>query len=86
MGQQSVVLLHERVCGERQRRHLEPAGSGPLVQRLDVGEDLLELVPARLYALARERPEHERVVGIGAVADADAHEARDASTVPSPSG
>ncbi len=82
MREERVVLLHERVRGERERRHLEPARARPLVQRLDVAEHLLELVPVRLDAVGRERPEHERVVGIGAVADADPHEARHASTAP----
>ncbi len=77
--EQRVVLLHEGVRRERERRHLEPARPRPLVQGLDVGEDLLEVVAASVDALGRERPEHERVVGIGAMADADAHEARDAS-------
>ena len=49
--QQGVVLLHERVRGERERGHLEPAGPRPLVERLDVGEDLLELVATRVDAL-----------------------------------
>ena len=40
--QERVVLLHERVRGERDRRHLEPRRARPLVQRLDVGEHLLE--------------------------------------------
>ncbi|CAN5808597.1 hypothetical protein BH20ACT14_BH20ACT14_18360 [soil metagenome] len=68
-----VVLLHERIRGERERGHLEPPRSRPLVQRLDVGEYLLELVAPRFDPIARERPEHERVVGIGTVTDADPH-------------
>ena len=43
--QERVVLLHERVRRERDRRDLEPRGAGPLVQRLDVGEHLLEREP-----------------------------------------
>ena len=39
-------------------------------------EDVLELEAARVDAPRGERPEHERVVGIGAVAEADQHERR----------
>ena len=69
--EQRVVLLHERIGGERDRGHLEAPRARPLVQRLDVAEDLLELVTAGVDEIRRERPVHERVVGIGAVADAD---------------
>ena len=69
--QERVVLLHERVRGERDRRHLEPPRARPLVQRLDVAEHLLELVAARVDEVRRQRPVHERVVGVRAVSDAD---------------
>ena len=71
VGKERVVLLHERVGGERDRGDLEPPGARPLVQRLDVAEHLLELVPARVDEVGRQRPVHERVVGVRAVSDAD---------------
>ena len=78
--QQRVVVLHERIRGERHRRHLEPSRARPLVERLDVGEHLLALEAAGVDAAFGERPEHEGVVGVGAVSYADPHEARHAST------
>src|SRR5262249_27328872 len=46
------------------------------VQGLDVAEDVLELEAARFDAVLAQRPEHESVVGIGAVAEADQHGGR----------
>ncbi len=83
--EQGVVLLNERVGGKRDRGDLEASDARPLVQRLDVAQDLLELVTAGVDEIRRERPVHERVVGIGAVADADL-QAPDASTAPATSG
>ncbi len=77
--EERVVLLNERIRGKRDRGDLETAGARPLVQRLDVAQDLLELVTAGVDEIRRERPVHERVVGIGTVADADM-QAPDAST------
>jgi hypothetical protein len=77
--EEHVVLLHERVRGERERGDLQPCRPSPLVQRLDVAEDLVELVPARVDAVLGERPVHERVVRVGAVTYADPHEAGHAS-------
>ena len=71
VGQERVVVLDERIRRERDRRDLEPARTRPLVERLDVAEHLLELVPARVDEVRRERPVHERVVGIGTVSDAN---------------
>ena len=73
-GSSDVVLLHERVGSKRESRDLEPRRPRPLVQRLDVAEDLLELVPARVDEVRRQRPVHEGVVWVGAVSDADPHE------------
>ena len=84
MRQERVVLLHERVRGKRERRHLEPSRPRPLVERLDVGEHLLALETAGVDTSLGERPEHERVVGIGAVSYPDPHAARHASTGPGP--
>ena len=52
MRQQHVAVGDVRVRAERDRGHLEPALDRPLVQRLDVGDDLLELEPARVDAPA----------------------------------
>jgi len=69
--QQHVLLLHERVRGERDRGHLEPPLERPLVQRLDVAQDVLELELARVDLARGEAPEHERVVRVWAVSKAD---------------
>ncbi len=55
--------------------HFEPAGERPLVQGLDVRRDRFELQSARVDAAGAEGPDHERVVGIGAVSHMDAHAA-----------
>ena len=86
MRQERVVLLHERVRSERDRGHLEPRRARPLVQRLDIAEHLLEVVTPRVDEIRGERPEHEGVVRVGAVTDADPHEAQDASTGSAPTG
>ena len=64
---------------QRQRGHLEPALERPLVQRLDVREHVLELEAARVDPSRGEAPEHERVVGIRAMPEADQH-GREATT------
>ena len=46
---------------------------GTLVERLDVFEDVLEAVGAGIDGAAGEAVEHERVVGVGAVGQANAH-------------
>ena len=74
--QQRVAVLHERVRVQRDRGHLETADERPLVQGLDVLQHLLELEAARVDRAGRDRPEHERVVGIGTVAEANEHAAR----------
>ena len=72
---QDVLVLHVRVRVERDRGHLEPALERPLVQRLDVLQHVLELEPARVDLARGEAPEHERVVRVGAMAEADEHDA-----------
>ena len=74
MRKESVVVLHERIGGERESGHLEPAFERPLVQHLDVLRDELELEAARVHASRDEPPGHEGVVRIRRMADADAHE------------
>ena len=55
----------------RDGRDLELRAGAPLVQRLDVGQ-LVDVAQVAGVDLALgERVEHERVVGIGAVGDAD---------------
>ena len=83
--EEHVAVLHERVRVQRDGGHLEPALERPLVQRLDVPQDVLELEPARVDAARGEAPEHERVVGVGAMAEADQHEA-EASSASAASG
>ena len=80
MREKCVVVLHERVRRERERRDLEPSRARPLIERLDVREHLLALEPPGVHPVDGERPVHERVVGIWAVSDADPHEGEDAST------
>ena len=82
VGEQRVVLLHERVGGERDRGDLEARGARPLVERLDIRQNLLERESARIDEIRRQRPEHEGVIGIGAVADANLHWGDDGSTLP----
>ncbi len=71
--QEDVAVLDERVGVERERAHLEPPLERPLVQGLDVAEHVLELEVPGFDEPLRERPEHERVVGIRAVSEADQH-------------
>jgi hypothetical protein len=56
-------------------RRFELAIERPLVQRLDVAQNVLELESTRVDLVRRERPEHERVVGIRAVSEPDQHAA-----------
>ena len=60
--QQQVAVGDVRVGAHRDRGHLEPSLGRPLVERLDVRDDLLELEPARVDAPGLDRPEHEGVV------------------------
>ena len=80
--QQHVALLHERIGGERDRGDLELAVDCPGVQRLDVAQDVLELEAPRIDLARGEAPEHERVVGVGAVAETDQHGAQEATAIP----
>src|SRR5581483_1210106 len=70
---QHIAVVYERIRRERHRSDLEPSLERPFVERLDVGYDRLELVPARVDRPGGEAPEHERVVWIGAEADAHEH-------------
>src|SRR5262249_42530128 len=76
-----ILVLDEGIRVERNRGRLEAPFERPLVQRLNVLEDVLELEAARVHAPRSEGPEHERVVGVGAVSEADQHGAPEASRV-----
>jgi hypothetical protein len=63
--------VQEGVGVDAEGGELELAGEGAAVERFDVHQLVRELVPARVEAVVREGVEHERVVGVGAVPDAD---------------
>ncbi len=69
--EERVAVGDARVRPERERAHLEPALERPAVQGLDVRGDTLEGEPAGIDATGLDRPEHEGVVGVCAVADTD---------------
>ena len=73
MGEEDVRVLHEGVGVEGEGGHLQAPLQRPLVESLDVAEDVLELEAARVHAPAGKRPEHEGVVGVGAVTESDSH-------------
>ena len=77
-----VAVGHERVGVERDRRDLVAALLRVAVERLDVGEHVAHLEVAGGDAASGEAVEHERVVAVGAVGDADLHSAsfRDCSS------
>ena len=82
VGKEGVVVLDERVRGERDRGHLEPGRASPVVQCLDVRQHLLEAEAAGIDEIGREPPVHEGVIGVGAVADTDVHEAATLPALP----
>ena len=71
--QQHVAIGQMRVGVERDRRDLVLAVECGAVERLDVRQHVFELEPWRGDPAARQAVEHERVIGIGAVSDADLH-------------
>ena len=64
-----VLLGDQQIGGERDRRHLELARARAAVERLDVLQHVLDLHAGDRHLPRRQRVEHERVVGVGAVAD-----------------
>ncbi len=68
-GQQRVLVEHVGVGVDRDRGDVQFAARRALVQRLDVLQDVLEPPAAGLDFVLRERVKHERVVGIGRVAE-----------------
>ena len=71
--QQHVPVGDGGIGARRERSHLQPALERPFVERLDIGRDRLQLQAARVHLPSGERPDHERVVWIGAVSNADRH-------------
>src|SRR5439155_17373275 len=69
--EQHVMVLHEGICVQREGSYFEPSLERPLVERLDVAQDVLELEAAGVDRAFGQGPEHERVVRIGTVAEAD---------------
>ena len=61
-----------RVGVDADRGDVQLAARGAFVQRLDVLEDVLELPAARVDLVLGERVKHERIVGIGRVAQGEA--------------
>jgi len=69
--EQGVAVGEVGVGVERDRGDLQLAGEGAAVQRLDVGQLVHVATVAGVDLALRHRPEHEGVIGIGAVRDAD---------------
>ena len=66
-----VLVVDQHVGSRGHRGHLELAGARPAVEGLDVFQHVLDLDARHPHLAGGERVEHERVVGIGAVADAN---------------
>jgi len=77
-GHERVAVGHERVGVEGDRRHLVAAFLSVAVERLDVGEHVAHLEVPGVDAALGEAVEHERVVAVGAVGQADLFRARHA--------
>jgi hypothetical protein len=71
--QEDIAVGDRRIGAGGERRHLEPPLERPFVQRLDVGDDGLQIETALVDPIRLERPDHERVVGIRTVSDPDRH-------------
>ena len=69
--QQRVPVGEVGVGVDRHGGDLELAGQRAAVERLDVGELVRVAQLAGVELVVRERPEHEGVVGVGAVGDLD---------------
>ena len=66
-----VLVGDQEVRREGHRRDLELRRPRPAVERFDVLQDVLDRDAGDRHLARRERVEHERVVGVGAVAYAD---------------
>ena len=71
VGQQAVAIREVRVGVDGQRRDLEAALARPVVEGLDVAQHVLEAEAVGRDQLLGQRVEHEGVVGVGAVPEAD---------------
>ena len=69
--QQRVLVGEVRVGVKRDGGDFVRAVERGAIQRLDVGQHLLDDEPAGIDGAARQAEEHERIVGIGAVGDGD---------------
>ena len=70
-GQQRVAIAHVGVGVDRDRRDVQLAAQGALVQRLDVLEPMLEAIAAQIDLVFRHRVKHEGVIGIGRMAQGE---------------
>ena len=68
---QGVLVGDIRVSVQADGGQLQLAREGPLVQRLDILQLVREAIRPGVDLVVRQGVKHERVVGIGAVADAD---------------
>ena len=64
-GQQGVLVAHMRVGMDADRRDVQLAAAGPLVQRLDVLQDVLKIVAAVIDQSLGQAVKHERIVRVG---------------------
>ena len=73
-GSSAYLILQVRVGVERDGRDFVLAFERGAVQRLDVGQHLIDLDAVDVHGAARQAIEHERVVGIRTVSDGDFHD------------
>ena len=76
VGQQRVAIDQVCVGVERDGRDFVPALKGGTVQRLDIGQHLVDLDAVDANGAARQAVEHERIVRVRAVRDGDLHRGR----------
>ena len=67
--QQGILVAHVGVGVNADRRDVQFAPRGPLVEGLDVLQDVLEAKPVGRNQLAGQPVEHERIVRVGRVAE-----------------
>ena len=70
-GAKDVLVGQVGIGVQAEGRQLQFAREGPAVERLDIDQLVLEAEAARVDLVLRQGVEHERVVGVGAVADAN---------------
>src|SRR5437867_3579667 len=71
MREQGIPVAEIRICMQGDRGDFQLPGQRAPVQRLDVGQLVHVATAAGVDFSGRHRPEHECVVGVGAVRDAD---------------